>query len=122
MRFGRTAMGCMYIAAGIAHFAATRLYMSVMPEYLPAHRALVLVSGAAEIAGGLGVMLPQTKRAAAWGIIALLIAVSPANVWMAQHPDRYGIPAWALWLRVPLQLPLLWWAWRYTRQRPRIEA
>jgi uncharacterized membrane protein len=91
-----------------------------MPDYLPAHRALVLVSGAAEIAGGVGVLLPQSmlpvRRAAAWGIVVLLIAVMPANVWMVQHSERYpGVPLWALWVRLPLQVVLMWWAWRYTK-------
>ena len=120
MRVGRYVMGAMYIVAGIGHFVVTRTYMHIMPDYLPAHRELVLISGAAEIAGGVGVMVPQTRRAAAWGIVALLVAVMPANIWMAQHPERYpGVPLWAIWMRLPLQLPLLWWAWRYTRQRSR---
>ena len=120
MRFGRALMGAMYVCAGAGHLIATRLYMGIMPSYLPAHRELVLISGAAEIAGGVGVLLPQTQRAAAWGLVALLIGVFPANLWMVQHPDRYpGIPLWAMWLRLPLQLPLLWWAYRYTRPKGR---
>jgi uncharacterized membrane protein len=116
MRLSRLLMGTLYIAAGTLHFVFTRVYIGVMPDYLPAHRELVLISGVAEIAGGVGLMVPQTRRAAAWGIILLLIAVMPANIWMAQHPERYpNIPPWALWLRLPLQLPLIWWAWRYTR-------
>ncbi|HLI77896.1 MAG TPA: hypothetical protein VKV02_13200, partial [Acidobacteriaceae bacterium] len=86
-------------------------------DYLPAHRELVLVSGVAEVAGGLGVLLPATRRVAAWGIIALLLAVMPANVWMVQHPERWpGIPVWALWVRLPLQGVLVAWAWAYTRR------
>ena len=88
-----------------------------MPDYLPAHRELVLLSGAAEIAGGLGILIPKTRRVAAWELVLLLIAVMPANVWMAQHPERYpGIPLWAIWLRLPMQIPLLLWAWSYTRR------
>lgn len=116
MRWGRVLMGALYVVAGVGHFVATRVYIGIMPDYLPAHRELVLLSGAAEVAGGLGVLVPRTQRAAAWGLVVLLIAVMPANVWMVQHPERYpGIPLWAMWLRLPLQLPLLWWAWRYTR-------
>ena len=119
MRPARLLMGTLYITAGALHFILTRTYVNIMPDYLPAHRDLVLISGAAEIAGGLGVLIPQTKRPAAWGLILLLIAVMPANIWMAQHPERYpGIPLWVLWLRLPLQLPLIYWAWRYTRKRP----
>jgi uncharacterized membrane protein len=116
LQIGRVLMGVMYMVAGTGHFVATRLYESIMPDYLPAHHELVLISGAAEIAGGLGVLIPQTRRAAAWGLVVFLVAVMPANIWMAQQPERYpDIPLWAIWLRLPLQLPLIWWAWRYTR-------
>ena len=116
MRVGRLLMGTLYLVAGAGHFAATRIYMGIMPDYLPAHRELVLLSGAAEMAGGLGVLLQPTRRVSAWGLVLLLLAVMPANLWMAQHPERYpGIPVWLLWARLPLQLPLIWWAWLYTR-------
>jgi uncharacterized membrane protein len=116
MRVARIVMGVLYVVAGTCHFVVTRLYEGIMPDYLPGHHELVLISGAAEIAGGLGVMIPQTRRAAAWGLVVLLVVVMPANVWMAQHPEKYpGIPVWAIWLRLPLQLPLIWWAWRCTR-------
>jgi uncharacterized membrane protein len=116
MRLGRAIMAVLYIAAGASHFIVTRAYVHIMPDYLPAHREIVLLSGAAELAGGVGLLVPQTRRTAAWGIIFLLIAVFPANLWMVQHADRYpNIPVWALWLRLPLQLPLLWWAWQYTK-------
>jgi uncharacterized membrane protein len=120
MRTGRIVMGVFYIAAGTAHFVATPLYESIMPAYLPAHHELVLLSGVAEIAGGLGVLIPRTRQAAAWGIVLLLVAVMPANVWMAQHPELYtNIPRWVIWFRLPLQLPLIWWAWMCTRvERP----
>ena len=118
MKIGRLVMGAMYVVAGAGHFLITRVYVGIMPDYLPAHRELVLISGAAEIAGGLGVLLPPTRRAASWGLVALLIAVMPANIWMVQHPERYpGIPLWALWARLPLQLPLIFWALRYARSR-----
>ena len=117
MRFPRLLMAAFYIAAGAAHFQFTHTYESIMPDYLPAHHELVLISGAAEIAGGLGILIPQTRRSAAWGLIILLIAVMPANIWMAQHSGRYtAIPLWAIWLRLPLQLPLIWWAYIYTRR------
>jgi uncharacterized membrane protein len=115
MRLGRVLMGVLYVTAGVMHFVATRVYEGIMPDYLPAHHELVLFSGLAEIAGGLGVLVPRTRRAAAWGLVVLLVVVMPANVWMVQHPERYPwAPVWVLWLRLPLQLPLIWWAWRYT--------
>ncbi len=115
-------MGALYIAAGALHFLLTSRYMAVMPPYLPAHHALVLISGAAEMAGGAGVLLsdPRIRRAAAWGLMALLVAVMPANIYMARVPARFpGVPPWLLWVRLPLQLPLIYWAWRYTRPAPR---
>jgi len=116
MRLGRVPMGALYVAAGSAHFVASRSYERVVPSYLPAHHELVLLSGAAEVAGGLGLLVPATRRAAAWGLVCLLIAVFPANLWMAQHPELSpGVPLWALWLRLPVQIPLIWWAFRYTR-------
>lgn len=113
---GRKLMAVVYIAAGVGHFAATRFYEHIMPAYLPAHRELVLLSGAAEVVGGVGLLLPATRRPAAWGLAILLVAVFPANLWMVQHPEQYpGVPLWASWLRLPLQVPLLGWAWWYTR-------
>lgn len=109
-------MAGLYLAAGVLHFVLTSTYMKIMPPYLPEPKLLVEVSGVAEIMGGVGLVLPETRRAAAWGIIALLVAVSPANVQMAlDHAKWPGIPVWLLWARVPLQVPLIWWAYQYTR-------
>ena len=117
MRVGRLMMGALYLVAGVGHFVITKVYIGIMPDYLPAHRELVLLSGAAEMAGGLGLLVPGTRRVAAWGLVVLLLAVMPANVWMVQHPERWpGIPVWALWGRLPLQGLLVWWAWLYTRE------
>lgn len=116
MRPARLIMGVLYIAAGTLHFLATRGYTGMVPVYLPAHRELVYLSGAAEILGGIGVLLPPTRRAAAWGVILLLIAVFPANVTLITEHARFpSVPLWAAWLRLPLQLPLIYWAWLYTR-------
>ncbi len=118
LQIPRLLMGTLYLASGALHFAATPRYMTIVPPYLPAHRSLVLLSGAAEIAGGLGILtpIPAVQRAAAWGLIALLIAVLPANLYMATgHAAFPSIPQWVGWLRLPLQLPLIYWAWLYTR-------
>ncbi len=110
-------MGLVYVLAGLGHFVATEAYMRVVPDYLPAHRCLVLLSGAAEAIAGLALLTRLTQRFAAWGIILLLVAVMPANVWMVQQPERWpGIPVWLLWLRLPLQGALIWWAHLYTRR------
>ena len=107
------------VGAGVMHFVAPETYLGMMPEVLPAKLALVYISGIAEIAGGLGLIHPKTRRWAAWGIIALLVAVLPANVNMAINELPLGtteVPTWALWARLPLQLVLIAWAYRYTKR------
>jgi uncharacterized membrane protein len=115
---GRTILGILFIVAGSLHYFASEIYVKIMPPYLPWHLALVYVSGAAEVLGGVGLFVPPVRHAAAWGLVALLIAVMPANVYMATaHLPAPGImgQSWAQWLRLPLQLPLIYWAWLYTR-------
>ena len=114
--FGRTLFAALFVIAGILHFVLTPAYVAIMPAYLHAPVLLVQISGLCEILGGLGLLWPLARRAAAWGLIALLVCVMPANLNMALHPEQWlRIPAWALWARLPLQLPLIWWAWLYTR-------
>ena len=113
--------GLLFIGAGVNHFLNTPFYLSIMPPYLPWHYALVIVSGVAEVVLGIGLLIPKLSRLAAWGIIALLIAVFPANIHMATHPELYPtIPEIALWLRLPLQAVLVLWAYWYTRNSDRI--
>ena len=105
-----------FIAGGVNHFAHADFYLPMMPDYLPSHVLLVQLSGVAEVLLGAALLVPRLERLAAWGLVALLVAVFPANVHMALHPDRFATIAPAmLWLRLPLQLPLLAWAWSYTR-------
>ncbi len=106
------------VLAGLNHFIAPAPYVAIVPAALPAHLALVYVSGVAEILGGLGLILPSTRRLAAWGLIALFLAILPANINMALHHLPMGgndLPTWALWLRLPLQAVLIAWAWLYAR-------
>ncbi|MEO8702957.1 MAG: DoxX family protein [Kofleriaceae bacterium] len=106
------------VLAGVNHFISPESYVAMMPDALPAHLALVYISGVAEIAGGLGLILPQTRKLAAWGLILLFIAVFPANLNMALNDLPLGgkpVPAWALWGRLPLQLVLIAWAYWFTR-------
>jgi len=105
----RWPVALLFMVAGAMHFVVPDLYARVVPPYLPAPKALVYVSGAAEIAGGLGMLWGPTRRAATWGLIALLIAVFPANLYMAQA-HVIG-PAWALWARLPVQAVLIGWVW-----------
>ena len=108
-------MGFTYVAAGLVHLARPDIYRPIMPPYLPAHDALILLSGVAQIVLGLLVCWRRTQRVAAWGIVALLVAVFPANVYMAQTSASLwpNIPTWALWLRLPLQGALIYWAYLY---------
>jgi uncharacterized membrane protein len=104
----------MFIFTGILHFVIPRTYEAIVPDYLPARRALVYASGVAEIAGGVGVLHPRTRRMGSWWSIATLVAVFPANVHMALNPDRYGkIPGGraSLFARLPLQALIIAWAW-----------
>ena len=111
--------GPVLIAAGVNHFVMPRTYEAIMPEFLPAHRELVLLSGLAEALGGAGTLRPATRRAAGWWLIAVLIAVFPANVHMALHPERYPqMPHAALLARLPLQLVMIWLVWEATLRRP----
>jgi uncharacterized membrane protein len=113
-------MGALYLTTGTLHFIHTQTYLAIMPPYIPAHHFLVSLTGVAEIAGGLGILtpIPAVQRAAAWGLVALLIAVMPANIYMVTNQQNFPTtPLWALWLRLPLQLLLIYWAWRYTRTR-----
>jgi uncharacterized membrane protein len=110
-------LSVLVIAAGTLHFARPEMYVEIMPDYLPAHGELVLVSGAAEIAGGVAVVFPRTRRLAGWWLALVLVAIFPANVHMALHPDRYPSLAPALlWARLPLQLVFASWVLRTTRR------
>ncbi len=108
-------LAVLMVGAGLNHFRAPRMYERIMPPYLPWHGPLVFWSGVAEVLLGVGLLIPQTSRLAAWGLIALFIAVFPANLYMVQHPERFRkIPRALLWLRLPLQGVLIFWAWQYT--------
>lgn len=96
-----------FAIGGIAHFAATPLEMSIVPPFVPWPRAAVLVSGAFELLGAAGLLIGSTRRFAGWGLFILTIAVTPANVYMLQRPDLFGIPTWVLVARLPLQVALL---------------
>lgn len=110
-------IGVGFIAAGVLHFVRPQLYVRIVPPFLPFPLALVYVSGVAEILGGAGVLVPSLRAWAGLGLIALLIAVFPANLYMALAPAGAGLgiaPFW-LWVRLPLQLVLMVWVWWATR-------
>jgi len=115
----RVILGLLFVLAGVNHFRSPKFYVQIMPPYLPWHLELVYISGVVEVLLGVLVMIPQTSKVGGWGLIALLIAIFPANLHMALHTDLYpSIPAWVLWLRLPLQL--LPMAWAYWMTRPEI--
>jgi uncharacterized membrane protein len=112
MRLARTLAGPFFVLAGAMHFVVPRTYQRMMPPHVPRHRELVYVSGVAEIVGGLGLIPRATRRPAGWWLIATLIAVFPANVHMALHPEEWPeIPGGAtgLWARLPFQAVFIAW-------------
>jgi uncharacterized membrane protein len=109
-------LGIFFVLAGVNHFVRPGLYLKIMPPYLPWPLALVYVSGFCEVALGALFLVPRYQTPAAWGLIALLIAVFPANLHMALHAEQFSrIPPLVLWLRLPLQAALIAWVYRYTR-------
>lgn len=115
---GRWILALFMVGVGTMHFIQPEPFVRIVPNYLPLPFALVYVSGFFEILGGVGLLIRPLSRYAAWGLIALYVAVFPANVNMALHKIPMGdapMPDWALWARLPFQLVLIYWAWRYTR-------
>ncbi len=115
----RVLLGAFFVLGGINHFRDADFYLPMMPPYLPYHLELIYLSGVAEIALGVAVLIPQTRRLAAWGLILLLIAIFPANIHVAVYDvpiggATEGAGVWN-WVRLPFQLVLIAWAWWYTR-------
>ncbi len=110
-----------FILAGANHFRSPDFSEQIIPPAFPDLKLLVVISGIAEIAGGAGLLVPRLRRVAGWGLIALLIAVFPANVYMAVYPERIEgltLPTPLLWARLPLQGLLGWWVWRVAVHEP----
>ena len=110
-----------FVSIGIVHFVSPAGFVAMIPEALPYPEALNYIAGAAEILGGLGLILPATRRLAAWGLIALLVAVFPANINMAVNHLPLGdrpVASWVLWARLPLQVVMVAWVFLFTRPEP----
>jgi uncharacterized membrane protein len=121
----KTILALFFVAAGTLHFVVPDYYRAIVPSYLPAPATLVALSGIAEIAGGVGLLIPRLRRAAGMGLIVLLIVVFPANVAMLQLYRAGGGPWWRellLWLRLPFQGILVWWVWRASRSTGRHQS
>jgi uncharacterized membrane protein len=114
----RRLLAVFFIGSGVNHFVMPRAYERIVPPRLQGDaKRVVVVSGVAEVAGGVGVLLPGMRGPAGVGLIALLAAVFPANLYMTRVPERFRpIPRWALYARLPLQPLMMWWAWRATRR------
>lgn len=115
----RVVLSVCMIAVGILHFAKPEPFLRIMPPQLPYPLALVYISGFFEILGGVGLLIPIVSVAAAWGLIALFIAVFPANINQAVNSIPIeGIPhhSWLYWFRLPFQAVLIAWAYSYTRR------
>jgi uncharacterized membrane protein len=113
-------MGCSYVLVGILHFANTTLFLNIMPPYLPFHLELVYLSGATEILLGSLLMLKKYQTYAAWGLVLLLIAVYPANIYLAFNKvpqEALEVSAFAVsWVRLPIQFVLLGLAYWHTKE------
>lgn len=108
-----------FVLAGLNHFRDPGFYLAMMPPLLPAPKALNVISGVAELLGGVGVLLPRTRRLAGYGLIALLVAVFPANIYAALQGQLEGLSAapWTLWARLPFQGLFIYWVWWATLKK-----
>jgi uncharacterized membrane protein len=114
----RVAAALGFMVTGVTHFTSPERFLPMMPPFLPAPLALIYLSGAFELLGAIGLLLPATQRAAAWGLVALLVAVFPANIYAALTGGQAaGMPssAWYLWSRLPFQAVYIWWLLAATR-------
>jgi len=109
----RGSLALLFITAGVTHFMRPQPFVEIVPDYLPYPLALVYVSGFFEILGGVGLFIPRVRRPAAWGLVALLIAVFPANIYMAIHrlPIMGEVHEIGNWVRLPIQGVLILWVW-----------
>jgi uncharacterized membrane protein len=122
MRLSRTALAAFFSFSGILHFARPKPYEAIVPPPLPKKEA-VAISGVAEMVGAVAILHPTTRQAGRWWLLALLLAIFPANIWMAVSPEKVPglnlerMPRWLLWARLPLQPLAMLWVWRATESR-----
>ncbi|MDQ6814459.1 MAG: DoxX family protein [Bacteroidota bacterium] len=113
-------MAVLYMAAGINHFRSPDFYYRIMPRYLPYPYELIYISGICESFLGILLFFRPTRSVAAWGIVVLLLAVFPANIQMlVNYIQEHNPRLWVAIIRLPLQLPLIWWAYSFTSARKR---
>lgn len=117
----RVAVGLLFLTSGILHFLRPEPFVAIMPPWLPSPQLLVYISGFFEILGAIALQIPALRAIVGWGLIALLLAVLPANIFMlTNHPyiGNLAVPMWILWLRLPLQFALICLVWWCSRPRP----
>jgi len=114
-------LSAFYVFAGVMHFVKPKVYLKIIPPFVPYHSAMVIISGVAEIGLGLLLLFPASRPMAAWGIIVLLLLIFPANIYhlsstisRQKSGKKIAIPIWSLVLRLPLQIVLISWAWMFT--------
>lgn len=108
-----------FLGGGIAHFMFSPFFVAIVPDYIPTPALMVAISGLGEILGGIGMLMARTRKIAGVALLLLVIAVFPANLNMAQHPEQFAqIPTWVLYARLPLQLLILIWV-GYAMRRAR---
>jgi uncharacterized membrane protein len=118
-RLALLALAAFFVLAGVNHFVSTPFYVEIMPPYVPAPLVLVYVSGALEVLGGVGVLVPRLRSLSGFGLVLLLLADFPANLHMALHPESYpDLPAFGLLVRLPFQGLFIAWAFWATRAEP----
>jgi uncharacterized membrane protein len=108
----RVAAGVAFIIASLPHFVSPERYLPMMPPFIPAPRAMIFLSGVGELLGGIGLLIPSTARLAAWGLAVLLVAIFPANIYVAiSGVNAAGLPSspWYTWSRLPFQIVFVWW-------------
>ncbi|MGB7684496.1 MAG: DoxX family protein [Solirubrobacterales bacterium] len=121
MKLSRTALAAFFTFTGTMHFVRPRFFEAIVPPAVGNEREVVIVSGLAEIVGAAAVLHPGSRRLGRWWLLALLVAVFPANIHMAVNPEQVEgldlrrVPRWALWARLPLQPLAMFWVWRATR-------
>jgi uncharacterized membrane protein len=116
---GRWIFAGIFLVSGILHFVTPKPFVRIVPPIFPQPQMLVLISGGAELLGGIGLLTSRFRRPAAYGLALLLVVVFPANIYMAAaHMPSTGFAGnrWLQWLRLPIQLPLIWWALHYARK------
>ena len=117
LKISRLLIAIFFTVAGANHFISPDFYRPLMPDYLPWHTELIYLSGAAEVAGGLAVLVTKWRWWAGWWLIAVLVAIFPANLHMLVHDVPLGgrhLPSWILWGRLPLQLAMIVWVYAST--------